>query len=167
MSSIPPGWYQDPSGEFQYRYWDGQRWTTKTAYPKNDQPARLTEEPQPANLAQQKTRSTSASRTPGRQEARSEQAVEVSGQELTAPPVSRQRTREAPSEVNRHARRQAKPRRVEPPTQTQATRTPAPQMRTRQQRIRSLLQGGLQDAVVINEILGPPVGLRNQREQDL
>jgi len=40
-------------------------------------------------------------------------------------------------------------------------------MLTRQQRIRGLLRGGLQDAVIINEILSPPVGLRNRREQDL
>ena len=33
--------------------------------------------------------------------------------------------------------------------------------------MRNLLQGGLRDAVIINEVLGPPVGLRNQREQDL
>jgi len=164
VSSIPPGWYQDPSGEYQYRYWDGQRWTTKTAYPKNDQPARLTEEPQPANLAQQKTRSTSASRTPGRQEARSEQAVEVSGQELTAPPVSHQRVTNAPREVKRHTRLQPELRSVEEHTQMRGA---ASQMLTRQQRIRGLLRGGLQDAVIINEILSPPVGLRNRREQDL
>lgn len=171
MNSIPPGWYPDPSGEHQYRYWDGQGWTTRTAYPKNAQQAGPADQPKPARSeqqlqpAQQVARREVATQSP--REARREQAVEASGQELTPPVVSRQRTREAPSEVNRHARVRAKPRRVEPPTQTGATRTAASQMRTRQQRIRSLLQGGLQDAVVINEILGPPVGLRNQREQDL
>ena len=39
-------------------------------------------------------------------------------------------------------------------------------MKTRQQRMRNLLQGGLRDAVIINEVLGPPVAC-NQREQDL
>ncbi|MCH1490115.1 MAG: DUF2510 domain-containing protein [Ilumatobacteraceae bacterium] len=169
MSSIPPGWYPDPSGEHQYRFWDGQRWTTRTAYPKNAQQTRRAEQPKPAQQgqpAQQIARREAATQSP-RQEVRREQAVEVSGQELAAPVVSRPQTIEDPNEVKRHARVQAKPRNVEERTQTRATRTLASQVTTRQQRIRSLLQGGLQDAVIINEILGPPIGLRNQREQDL
>ena len=175
MSSIPPGWYPDPSGEHQYRYWDGQGWTTRTAYPKNAQQARAAgqlkpeQQAQPAKQSQpvqQVARSEATARSP-RQEARREQAIETSGQELAAPVVSRPQTTEDPSEVKRHARVQAKARNVEERTQTRVTRKSAFQMRTRQQRIRTLLQGGLQDAVIINEILGPPIGLRNQREQDL
>jgi len=166
VSSIPPGWYPDPSGEHQYRYWDGQGWTKRTAYPKNAQQTRRAEQPKHGQPAQQIARREAAAQSP-RQEARREQAVEASGQELTAPVVSRPQTIEDPSEVKRHARVQAKPRNVEERTQTRATRTLASQVTTRQQRIRSLLQGGLQDAVIINEILGPPIGLRNQREQDL
>ena len=102
-----------------------------------------------------------------RQEARREQSVEASGQELAAPEVTRPQATEAPSEVKRHARVLAEPRNVEERTQTRVTRTSTSQMKTRQERIRGLLQGGLRDAVLINEILGPPVGLRDQREQDL
>ncbi|MEC8730058.1 MAG: DUF2510 domain-containing protein [Actinomycetota bacterium] len=169
MSSIPPGWYPDPSGEHQYRFWDGQGWTTRTAYPKNPQQARPAEQPKPAEAArraQQVARREAVGQSP-RQEARREQAVEASGQELAAPEVKRPQTTQAPSEVKRHARVQAKPRNVEERTQTRATRTSESQMKTRQQRMRNLLQGGLRDAVIINEVLGPPVGLRNQREQDL
>jgi len=25
--SIPADWYKDPSGRFEYRYWDGSKWT--------------------------------------------------------------------------------------------------------------------------------------------
>lgn len=25
--SVPADWYKDPSGRYEYRYWDGQRWT--------------------------------------------------------------------------------------------------------------------------------------------
>lgn len=172
MSSIPPGWYPDPSGEHQFRYWDGQGWTTRTAYPKNPQQARPAEQPKQtspeaaAQPAQQVARREAVAPSP-RQEARREQAVEASGQELAAPAVSRAQTTEAPSEVKRHARVQTKPRNVEERTQTRTTRTSTSQIKTRQHRIRVLLQGGLQDAVIINEILGPPVGLRNQCEQDL
>ena len=169
MSSIPPGWYPDPSGEHQYRFWDGQGWTTRTAYPKNPQQARPAEQPKPAEAArraQQVARREAVGQSP-RQEARREQAVEASGQELAAPEVKRPQTTEAPSEVKRHARVQTEPRNVEERTQTRASRTSESQMKTRQQRMRNLLQGGLRDAVVINEVLGPPVGLRNQREQDL
>ena len=98
---------------------------------------------------------------------RREQAVEASGQELAAPEVKRPQTTQAPSEVKRHARVQTEPRNVEERTQTRVSRTSESQMKTRQQRMRNLLQGGLRDAVIINEVLGPPVGLRNQREQDL
>ncbi|MEE3067893.1 MAG: DUF2510 domain-containing protein [Actinomycetota bacterium] len=172
MSSIPPGWYPDPSGEHQYRFWDGQGWTTRTAYPKNPQEARPAEQPkhttpaEAAQPAQQVGRREAAAQSP-RQEARREQAVEAAGQELAPPEVKRPQTTEAPSEVKRHARVQTKPRNVEERTQTRATRTSESQMKTRQQRMRNLLQGGLRDAVIINEVLGPPVGLRNQREQDL
>lgn len=169
MSSIPPGWYPDPSGEHQYRFWDGQGWTTRTAYPKNPQQARPAEQPKPAEAArraQQVARREAVGQSP-RQEARREQAVEASGQELAAPEVKRPQTTEAPSEVKRHARVQTEPRNVEERTQTRASRTSESQMKTRQQRMRNLLQGGLRDAVIINEVLGPPVGLRNQREQDL
>ncbi|MEC7667202.1 MAG: DUF2510 domain-containing protein [Actinomycetota bacterium] len=172
MSSIPPGWYPDPSGEHQYRFWDGQGWTTRTAYPKNPQEARPAEQPkqtkpaEAAQPAQQVGRREAAAQSP-RQEARREQAVEAAGQELAPPEVKRPQTTEAPSEVKRHARVQTKPRTVEERTQTRATRTSESQMKTRQQRMRNLLQGGLRDAVIINEVLGPPVGLRNQREQDL
>lgn len=169
MSSIPPGWYPDPSGEHQYRFWDGQGWTTRTAYPKNPQQARPAEQPKPAEAArraQQVARRETVGQSP-RQEARREQAVEASGQELAAPEVKRPQTTEAPSEVKRHARVQTEPRNVEERNQTRASRTSESQMKTRQQRIRNLLQGGLRDAVIINEVLGPPVGLRNQREQDL
>ena len=169
MSSIPPGWYPDPSGEHQYRFWDGQGWTTRTAYPKNPQQARPAEQPKPAEAArraQQVARRETVGQSP-RQEARREQAVEASGQELAAPEVKRPQTTEAPSEVKRHARVQTEPRNVEERTQTRAPRTSESQMKTRQQRMRNLLQGGLRDAVIINEVLGPPVGLRNQREQDL
>ena len=172
MSSIPPGWYPDPSGQHQYRFWDGQGWTTRTAYPKNPQQARPAEQPtqtkpaETAQPAQQVARREAVAQSP-RQEARREQAVEAAGQELAAPEVKRPQTTQAPSEVKRHARVQAKPRNVEERTQTRATRTSESQMKTRQQRMRNLLQGGLRDAVIINEVLGPPVGLRNQREQDL
>ena len=169
MSSIPPGWYPDPSGEHQYRFWDGQGWTTRTAYPKNPQQARPAEQPKPAEAArraQQVARRETVGQSP-RQEARREQAVEASGQELAAPEVKRPQTTQAPSEVKRHARVQTEPRNVEERTQTRASRTSESQMKTRQQRMRNLLQGGLRDAVIINEVLGPPVGLRNQREQDL
>lgn len=172
MSSIPPGWYPDPSGQHQYRFWDGQGWTTRTAYPKNPQGARPAEQPkqtkpaEAAQPAQQVGRREAAAQSP-RQEARREQAVEAAGQELAPPEVKRPQTTEAPSEVKRHARVQTKPRNVEERTQTRATRTSESQMKTRQQRMRNLLQGGLRDAVIINEVLGPPVGLRNQREQDL
>ena len=169
MSSIPPGWYPDPSGEHQYRFWDGQGWTTRTAYPKNPQQARPAEQPKPAEAArraQQVARREAVGQSP-RQEARREQAVEASGQELAAPEVKRPQTTEAPSEVKRHARVQTEPRNVEERTQTRASRTSESQMKTRQQRMRNLLQDGLRDAVIINEVLGPPVGLRNQREQEL
>ena len=172
MSSIPPGWYPDPSGEHQYRYWDGQGWTTRTAYPKNPQQERPAEQPkqtkpaEAARPAQQVARRAAVAQSP-RQQARREQAVEASGQELAAPEVRRPQTTEAPSEVKRHARVQTEPRNVEERTQTRVTRASASQTKTRQQRIRGLLQGGLRDAVIINEVLGPPVGLRNQREQDL
>ena len=172
MSSIPPGWYPDPSGEHQYRYWDGQGWTTRTAYPKNPQQARTAEQSKqtkPTEAAQpvQQVAGREAVAQSLRQEARGEQAVEASGQELSAPEVKRPQTTEAPREFKRHARVRTEPRNVEERTQTRATRTSTPQMKTRQQRIRGLLQGGLRDAVIINEILGPPLGLRNQREQDL
>ncbi|MGA0325174.1 MAG: DUF2510 domain-containing protein [Ilumatobacteraceae bacterium] len=172
MSSIPPGWYPDPSGEHQFRYWDGQGWTTRTAYPKNPQQAQPADHQKqmkptgPSQPAQQVPRREAAAQSP-RQEARLEQAVEASGQELAAPEVRRPQTTEAPSEVKRHARVQTEPRNVEERTQTRVTRASAPQTKTRQQRIRGLLQGGLRDAVIINEVLGLPVGLRNQREQDL
>ena len=166
MSSIPPGWYPDPSGEHQYRYWDGQGWTARTAYPKNTQQKRPVEQPNAAQPAQQETRREAATQPP-RQEARSEQAVEASGHELAAPVVSRPQTTKAPGEVKRHTRLQAGPQIVEERTQTRATQAPRTQMTTRQQRIQGLLRGGLQDAVIVNEILGPPVGFRNQRQQDL
>jgi hypothetical protein len=27
-----PGWYEDPSGDYEYRYWDGRQWTDAVAY---------------------------------------------------------------------------------------------------------------------------------------
>jgi hypothetical protein len=24
---VPADWYKDPSGRYEYRYWDGQKWT--------------------------------------------------------------------------------------------------------------------------------------------
>ena len=30
VGASPPGWYPDPSGAEQYRYWDGRAWTTQT-----------------------------------------------------------------------------------------------------------------------------------------
>lgn len=27
VPSVPADWYKDPSGRFDYRYWDGQKWT--------------------------------------------------------------------------------------------------------------------------------------------
>ena len=172
MSSIPPGWYPDPSGEHQYRYWDGQGWTKRTAYPNNPQQARPAEQPQQtkpaeaARPAQHVARRAAVAQSP-RQQARREQVVEASGQELAAPEVRRPQTTETPSEARRHARVQTEPRNVEERTQTRATQAPRTQMTTRQQRIQGLLRGGLQDAVIVNEILGPPVGFRNQRQQDL
>ena len=172
MSSIPPGWYQDPSGFYQYRYWDGQRWTTRTAYPTNPEQARPVEQSnqtkpaEAAQPAQEVVRRVAVAQAP-RHEARREQSVETSRRELLAPAENRPQTTGAPSEAKRHSRVQAEPRMVEERTQTRATRTSTSQMKTRQQRIRTLLQGGLRDAVIINEVLGPPVGLRNQRGQDL
>lgn len=32
-SNAPPGWYPDPSGATQQRFWDGQRWTDALAAP--------------------------------------------------------------------------------------------------------------------------------------
>jgi Protein of unknown function (DUF2510) len=28
---VPPGWLPDPSGQWQWRWWDGARWTDTTA----------------------------------------------------------------------------------------------------------------------------------------
>lgn len=28
MATTPPGWYSDPTGRYEHRYWDGQRWTS-------------------------------------------------------------------------------------------------------------------------------------------
>jgi hypothetical protein len=30
VGGSPPGWYPDPSGAEQYRYWDGRVWTAET-----------------------------------------------------------------------------------------------------------------------------------------
>mgnify|MGYP001190482216 FL=1 len=27
--SVSPGWYDDPTGRFEQRYWDGEEWTTE------------------------------------------------------------------------------------------------------------------------------------------
>ena len=29
MSALPQGWYPDPLGRFQQRYWDGDEWTAR------------------------------------------------------------------------------------------------------------------------------------------
>ena len=29
MSALAPGWYPDPLGRFQERYWDGDEWTAR------------------------------------------------------------------------------------------------------------------------------------------
>ena len=29
--AVPADWYKDPAGRFEYRYWDGQKWTTKVS----------------------------------------------------------------------------------------------------------------------------------------
>ncbi|NBT30301.1 MAG: DUF2510 domain-containing protein [Gammaproteobacteria bacterium] len=63
MSSIPPGWYPDPSGEHQFRYWDGQGWTTRTAYPKNPQQARPAEQPKQTSIRTRTCGSSGQSRT--------------------------------------------------------------------------------------------------------
>lgn len=31
MTATPPGWYPDPYGGHQLRWWDGQQWSTWTA----------------------------------------------------------------------------------------------------------------------------------------
>jgi len=31
QAAIPAGWYEDPSGRHQHRYWDGTRWTDDVA----------------------------------------------------------------------------------------------------------------------------------------
>ena len=129
MSSIPPGWYPDPSGEHQYRFWDGQGWTTRTAYPKTHN-RRAQQNNQ--SLRRQWASATSCQARGGRSIAtpRSarEQAVEASGQELAAPEVKRPQTTQAPSEVKRHARVQTEPRNVEERTQTRVSRTSESQM---------------------------------------
>ncbi|NBU96097.1 MAG: DUF2510 domain-containing protein, partial [Actinobacteria bacterium] len=35
MTAVPAGWYPDPSGQFETRYWDGTAWTHHTARPVN------------------------------------------------------------------------------------------------------------------------------------
>lgn len=29
--AVPADWYKDPSGRYEYRYWDGSKWTTKVS----------------------------------------------------------------------------------------------------------------------------------------
>src|SRR5215218_1606204 len=36
----PPGWFPDPLGGFALRYWDGVRWTDRTAVPAGAVPER-------------------------------------------------------------------------------------------------------------------------------
>ena len=31
QQSIPADWYKDPAGRYEYRYWDGSKWTTKVS----------------------------------------------------------------------------------------------------------------------------------------
>ncbi|MEY2755634.1 MAG: hypothetical protein RJB65_1992, partial [Actinomycetota bacterium] len=31
VANIPANWYADPSGRFELRYWDGQKWTEHVA----------------------------------------------------------------------------------------------------------------------------------------
>ena len=40
--SAPPGWYDDPGGKHDYRFWDGERWTGGVA-----DGERITEDPLP------------------------------------------------------------------------------------------------------------------------
>jgi len=35
VTAVPAGWYPDPSGQFETRYWDGTAWTHHTARPVN------------------------------------------------------------------------------------------------------------------------------------
>ena len=41
MTTSPAGWYRDPTGKYNARYWDGQQWTANV----NSGSANLTDEP--------------------------------------------------------------------------------------------------------------------------
>ena len=163
MSATPAGWYPDPSGEHQYRFWDGNKWTRATADPQDPREVSPSGQAAAAQPAQREAIRVAPAR-PRRRQAGNEQAIEASGQELAAPAVSRTPAAEAPREIKRHTRRQAEHRSSEEASSATTSRLSAGRGTTRQQRVRGLLRGGLQDAIVINEILGPPVGLRERRE---
>lgn len=162
MSKVPAGWYPDPSGQFEARYWDGTAWTHHTARPINASAADPASSAanqridhasavaaRNATTAQRGARSAPVDRaaTPNRPRRRRPDAA----------PVSSDSSRRADREPSAVAAQTVQQSHVEADNTSRGTRATAP---TRQARLARLDRDALRDAIVLNEVLGPPVALR-------
>lgn len=145
MSDIPAGWYPDPSGRFEVRYWNGQSWTEHTARPRavatahTDHATNDAADSTPTEVA---ARSDTTTRTPRRR-----RPQVISGATAAE---RRNAARERAATTSAHASAER-----DTPTRQQSAE-PA----SLRERIGSLGRSGLRDAVVLNEVLGAPVALR-------
>ena len=145
MSDIPAGWYPDPSGRFEVRYWNGQTWTEHTARPRAVATARADRaitDAADSTPAEVIDRSNASTRTPRRR--RPQLSPGATATERRNAARDRATSTTAHASADDHT-----------PTRQQPAE-PAP-LRAR---IGSLGRSGLRDAVVLNEVLGAPVALR-------
>ena len=162
MTAVPAGWYPDPSGQFETRYWDGTAWTHHTARPVNS-PAAEAAFSAPNQRVDHASAGATHNATTADRGARSAPVDRV-----TAPSRARPR-RPASATVasgsDHTANRQASAVAARAVQQghidaNDAARIARAATRPRQARITHLDRDALRDAIVLNEVLGPPVALR-------
>ena len=145
MSDIPAGWYPDPSGRFEVRYWNGQAWTEHTARPRAAATAhadQVTTDAPNSTPAEVIARSDATTRAPRRRRPQVIPGATATERRNAARDRAANTTAQARADDNMPTRQQSA--------------EPAP-LRAR---IGSLGRSGLRDAVVLNEVLGAPVALR-------
>ena len=162
MTAVPAGWYPDPSGQFETRYWDGTAWTHHTARPVNSTAAEAASSAPnqridhasaaaPRNTA---TAHRDARSAPGDRGAASHRPRR---RRPAATMVVSDSDRSADRETSSVAARAVQQGHIDA---NDAARIARAATRPRQARITHLDRDALRDAIVLNEVLGPPVALR-------
>ena len=162
MTAVPAGWYPDPSGQFETRYWDGTAWTHHTARPVNS-PAAEAASSAPNQRIDHASAGATHNATTADRGARS--APGDRGAASHRPRRRRPAATMVVSDSDRSADRETSSVAARAVQQghidaNDAARIARAATRPRQARITHLDRDALRDAIVLNEVLGPPVALR-------